>query len=124
MAVEDIIWGKNRHVFGGIEPSNMVEFTVVPSISSIKIIFTPPGDTIIDGQTICTVAGVTIRRRSDRYPTNEFDGDEVCTIRKRRRCSYEDISVDPSRTYYYAAFPFSTQDVYNRNPANRATANG
>ena len=27
MAEEDLIFGKNRHFFGGIEPSNMLAFT-------------------------------------------------------------------------------------------------
>ena len=27
MAEEDIIFGKNRHFFGGIEPSNMITFS-------------------------------------------------------------------------------------------------
>ena len=29
MAEEDLIFGKNRHFFGGIEPSNMLTFTVL-----------------------------------------------------------------------------------------------
>ena len=28
MAEEDLIFGKNRHFFGGIEPSNMLVFSV------------------------------------------------------------------------------------------------
>ena len=28
MAEEDLIFGKNRHFFGGIEPSNMLAFRV------------------------------------------------------------------------------------------------
>ena len=29
MAEEDLIFGKNRHFFGGIEPSNMLAFSAV-----------------------------------------------------------------------------------------------
>ena len=53
MAEEDLIFGKNRHMFGGIEPSNMKKFRITNNGTSVKIAIQLPDDTIIDGQTLC-----------------------------------------------------------------------
>lgn len=124
MAEEDIIYGKNRHFFGGIEPSNMVAFSgdFMEDVGNvISITATLPSDTVIDGQTLCTVAGAVIRRKITNYPTDEFDGDLVATITSST--TFSDTSVSANGTYYYSAFPFTTQGVYNRNTANRFVVN-
>ena len=36
MAEEDLIFGKNRHFFGGIEPSNMQNFTAAIEGEHVK----------------------------------------------------------------------------------------
>ena len=56
MAEEDLIFGKNRHFFGGIEPSNMQNFTAAIEGEHVKITAQLPADTVINGQTLCTVA--------------------------------------------------------------------
>ena len=121
MAEEDIIYGKNRHFFGGIEPSNMLAFSGEFVGTSINITATLPNDTVIDGQTLCTVAGAVIRRRSNDYPKDEFDGDLVATITSST--VFSDTGVVQNGTYYYSAFPFTAQGVYNRNKANRFVVN-
>lgn len=121
MAEEDIIFGKNRHFFGGIEPSNMLKFTTeLTDDSSIKIKAELPTDTVIDGQTLCTVAGAIIRRRTDRYPNDEFDGDLVADLKKSS--TFIDSTATDEATYYYGAFPYTTQGVYNRSEKNRTSA--
>ena len=123
MAEEDLIFGKNRHFFGGIEPSNMVAFSAALDAATNKVLITAtlPTDTVVNGQTLCSVAGAVIRRKSTDYPTDEFDGTLVATI--TGPVSMADNSADPTGTYYYAAFPYTTQGVYNRNQANRAVVN-
>lgn len=121
MAEEDLIYGKNRHFFGGIEPSNMLAFSGEFVGTSINITATLPNDTVIDGQTLCTVAGAVIRRRSNDYPKDEFDGDLVATITSST--VFSDTGVVQNGTYYYSAFPFTAQGVYNRNKANRFVVN-
>ena len=119
MAEEDLIFGKNRHLFGGIEPSNMKKFSVIgtlggkPSITAVL-----PDDTVINGQTLCTVAGAVIRREDGAYPQNEFDGVWVADI--SASMTFTDETAVEDEAYYYAAFPYTTQGVYNRSPANRA----
>ena len=125
MAEEDLLFGKNRHLFGGIEPSNMLSFLAssayIPSTNTprISISITLPADTIINGQTLCTVAGAVIRRSTTGYPETEFDGTLVATVTANG--SIYDTNVVLSTTYYYSAFPFTTQGVYNRNKVNRST---
>jgi hypothetical protein len=123
MAEEDLIFGKNRHFFGGIEPSNMLEFTAsydaTGTVSRAKVVAKLPADTVIDGQTLCSVAGAVIRRSTSTYPKDEFDGVLVKNITNDETFFDEDVEID--QTYYYAAFPYTTQGVYNRNAANRAS---
>lgn len=120
MAEEDLIFGKNRHMFGGIEPSNMLTFTVSQRLVNGKIAITAtlPNDTMINGQLLCTVGGAVIRRKTTGYPVDEFDGDFVANITSSG--IIYDSKADTSVTNYYSAFPFSTQGVYNRGYANRS----
>lgn len=121
MAEEDLIFGKNRHFFGGIEPSNMLEFSVAAEGSVVKITATLPTDTVVNEQTLCTVEGAIIRRKTTDFPKDEFDGDLVANIKSST--AFVDIGTSATGTYYYAAFPYTTQGVYNRNKANRAVLN-
>lgn len=127
MAYEDILFGKNRHMFGGIEPSNMLVFEPVsdhlesaPITMRVQI----PSDTVLNGQTLCTVAGAVIIRRRDRYPKDEFDGDLVATITTPDLLTVTDEGVtEIEGMYHYAAFPYTTQGVYNRSSVNRFLVN-
>ena len=121
MAEEDLIFGKNRHFFGGIEPSNMLAFSATIENDVILITATLPEDTVVNSQTLCTVEGAVIRRKTTDYPKDEFDGDLVATL--KASSVFADTAASATETYYYAAFPFSTQGVYNRNKANRAVIN-
>ena len=71
MAEEDLIFGKNRHFFGGIEPSNMLAFTAHGGMPQgqyrVFITATLPNDTVVNGQTLCTVKGAIIRRKTTDY---------------------------------------------------------
>lgn len=129
MAVEDIIFGKNRHMFGGIEPSNMIVFEAVETIvrsGAIRINVQIPTDTVVDGQTLCSIAGATIVRRYDRYPKDEFDGDVIANITDKNPIMIQDLPMSSGETYktcFYTAFPYSTQGVYNRSLSNRVAVN-
>lgn len=127
MAEEDLIFGKNRHFFGGIEPSNVqniVPITLQDSKNGaykVKLVVFLPKDTVINGQTLCTVGGCIIRRRTDKFPTDEFDGDLIADLKGNGNdvlVTY-DTDVTYDYKYYYAVFPYSKQGVYNRNVKNR-----
>ena len=121
MAEEDLIFGKNRHFFGGIEPDNLKEFSAIIEDGVVNLNVVLPDDTVIDGQTLCTIAGAVIRRKTNGFPKNEFDGDFVADVSESMY--YIDSSAVPTEPYYYAAFPYTTQGVYNRNKENRTTIN-
>lgn len=130
MAEEDIIFGKNRHFFGGIEPSNMKMFKYLYDSSNVcgVINMVLPDDTVVDGQTLCTVAGVVIRASLDHYPTNEFDGDLLTDIKAvggSHKTIYDYGQIDGNNDLYFykyfAAFPYTTQGVYNRSTVNRCS---
>lgn len=122
MAEEDLIFGKKRHLFGGIEPSNMVKFEVIDDGTNVFVSATPPSDSIVDGQTLCTVAGAIVRRKENDFPKDEFDGDFVADI--KNETVFKDTTALSGNTYFYSAFPYSSQDVYNRNKENRVVING
>lgn len=122
MAEEDLIFGKNRHLFGGIEPSNMRVFGAVSAYlggqDRVKISATLPLDTTVDNQQLCTVAGAVIRKSTEGYPVDEFTGTLVADITEDSELYDTDVTL--GQTYYYAAFPYTKQGVYNRGNANRA----
>ena len=121
MAEEDLIFGKNRHFFGGIEPSNMKGFSVYLENGVVKVDAKLPDNTVIDGQQLCTVQGAIIRRKPTDYPKDEFDGDLVCDVTEST--IFVDTTAKADGTYYYSAYPYTTQGVYNRNKVNRAVVN-
>lgn len=120
MAEEDMIFGKNRHFFGGIEPSNMLKFEIAAVADGISVAYELPLDTVVNGQRLCTVGGAVIRRTVSDYPRDEFDGVKVADVKTNG--SFVD-PVDPTGSYFYKAFPYTTKGVYNRNPANMASIN-
>lgn len=129
MAEEDIIFGKNRHMFGGVEPSNMLIFEAVENrvqSGAVRINVQLPEDTVVEGQTLCSVAGAVIRRKYDGYPKDEFDGDLVVNLTDKTPSTIQDFPIPSDSTYtacFYAAFPYTTQGVYNRNTNNRTSIN-
>ena len=117
MAEEDLIFGKNRHLFGGIEPSNMKTFSVEIKDNIVRITAILPDDTTINGQTLCAIEGDKIIKNYNDYPQNEFDCELIAYI--KMSTSFSDNAVSSDKTCYYAAFPYSKQGVYKRNKQNR-----
>ena len=120
MAEEDLIFSKNRHFFGGIEPSNMLAFSATVKNGYVVITATLPNDTVLSEQTLCTVEGALIRRKMTGYPTNEFDGELVIDLKESS--VFTDVDASADEVCFYSAFPYTTQGVFNRNKANRAKA--
>lgn len=121
MAEEDLLFGKNRHFYGGIAPSNMRQFRAKRDNANnrVEITYTLPSETIINGQLVCTVAGAVIRKSRTGYPETEFDGELLADVTASG--TVYDTNVDSEATVYYAAFPYSKMGVYNRNKLNRTS---
>ena len=118
---EDILYGKKRHLFGGLEPSNMKSLKFIAYDENVRLNVTLPEDTVVDGQVLCSVAGAMIRRKTDGYPKDEFDGVLVADVKVNG--VYIDGDSSTGETYYYAAFPYTDQGVFNRSDLNRAKYN-
>lgn len=121
MAEEDLLFGKNRHFYGGIAPSNMLQFTAKRDNANerVEITYKLPTETIVDGQLLCTVAGAIIRKSRTGYPETEFDGEMLADVTASG--TVYDTNVDSEAVVYYAAFPYSKMGVYNRNKLNRTS---
>lgn len=127
MAEEDLIFGQKRHLFGGIAPGNMRRFEFrspmnyeqLSNSEGGQLIAVLPDHTIIDGQVVCSVAGAVIRRKRNGYPIDEFDGEKVADISTSQILTISDWVAESAEAWYYSAFPYSTQGVYNRNSENR-----
>lgn len=99
-----------------------------PSIKNYKLKWEEPSDTIIDGEVVCVVDKVIIRRKKDSAPTDENDGTLVAEIKRKDFGKYKsDFFIDESLTpndgdvYYYKAFPLSTTGFYNTASVNETS---
>ena len=113
----------------GQAPNNMREFTAfAKSKNSIGLRFLEPADSYDSaGNLLCSVGGVMIRMSEEQYPTNTSEGTLVIDNKELGEYATEEYVVDgltEGKTYYFAAFPYSTQGVFNlsTNESNRASA--
>lgn len=116
MNEESVIFGAKRHLYGGIEPDDMVEFTATFHKSwhtlytwknLVKMVVKLPDN----------ADGCIIRRKLDLPPTDEFDGEFVCEITEDG--TYYDIDIPQAasargQVWVYAAFPYSSRGICRR----------
>ena len=113
----------------GQAPNNMRAFTAfAKSKNSIGLRFLEPTDSYDSaGNLLCSVGGVMIRMSEDSYPTSTTDGTLVVDNKELGKYATNEYTVSnltEGTTYYFSAFPYSSQGVYNlsSNEANRASA--
>ena len=111
----------------GNSPNNMRAFSAFAmSKTSIGLKFLEPADSYDGaGNLVCAVGGVMIRMSTDGFPASVSEGDLV--INNTNLGGYENTPLEVTgltegQTYYFSAFPYSTQGVFNlsSNGANRA----
>lgn len=122
----------------GQAPNNMRAFTAyAKSKTSVGLKFLEPEDSYDSaGNLLCSVGGVMIRRSENSYPTSVTEGTLVIDNKDLGKYENEELVVDgltEDTTYYFSAFPYSSQGVYNLSsnennrtsatPANGETAN-
>ena len=109
---------------GGIAPSNVSNLSVKAGNTKLTVKWEDPGDTIIDGQVICTWAGTKLVMKAGAYPTSEKDGTVVVDNQVKdtyKTNGFEITSLTNGTTYYFQLFPYSDSGAVNRNVANRIT---
>ena len=123
-----------------VSPQNPIVVNMIPgsmkkmlgvydsNVKKYKLKWEEPNDTIIDGEVVCVVDKVIIRRKKDSVPTDENDGILIAKIKRRDFGKYKnDFFVDESLTpndgdiYYYKAFPLSTTGFYNTASVNETS---
>ena len=125
-AADEVLAGIKKNQITGLPPANMVSFSVKSDNQSAKIRFTAPDNTVVDGQLLCTVKGVMIRRKQGEVPAGVTDGDLILDVTGERihdheKEAYIDTGLTNGLTYFYKAFPYSDHGVHNLNGANVAS---
>lgn len=116
--VDEVLNGVKTTQITGIPPRNVSTFSVSGGNRQAKIKCTPPGDTVIDNQLICTVKGVRIVRKTGSPPIGPEDGTLVLDVLRGQSIEATDSDLTNGVTYYYGFFPYSDHGVYNYNQAN------
>lgn len=97
-----------------LTPQPMKKFiaTCNPDTMNVELRIDESNDTIVDGQSLCIVEKVIIRRKKDDFPTDENDGDLVLEIERKdfgtyKNKPYVDIidGASAGDVYCYKAFP-------------------
>lgn len=126
----DIEVTTDNKVITFLTPSSMKKFIAKYNMRLDRniLLIEEPDDTIVDGQTLCFVEKVIVRRKKDSAPMSETDGDLVTTILRKDFGAYSyngyvDNDVDPNEgdKWYYRAFPISTLGIINNLEDNNIT---
>ena len=113
----------------GQAPNNMRSFIAYSlSATSIGLKFQEPADSYdANNNLICSVGGVMIRMSDTGYPTKPSEGTLVVNntnLGAYINTPFTVSGLTKGKKYYFSAFPYSVQGVYNlsSNAANRADA--
>ena len=117
--VDTFVSSDNAYIIT-LTPQPMDKFiaTCNPDTMNIELKIDESSDTIVDGQPLCIVEKVIIRRKKDEFPTDENDGDLVLEISRKDFGTYKNIpyvdvidGVAVGDVYYYKAFPVSNTGI-------------
>jgi len=101
---------------GGIPPSNCKFLTLAKNGLNVSLKWQDPDDTVINGFTLASWFGSKIVRKMGSYPTSPTDGTVIVNNTTRNAyltTAYVDTLPDNTNTYYYRAFPYSVNGIYN-----------
>ena len=113
-STNDLYNSDNAGKFTGLTPGAATDcFVDKTSHAKPELIWSDPSDS-----TFCTWAKTVIVRKTGSAPTSPTDGTVIYTETTRNShtdntCSYTDTTAVSGTSYYYKAFPCSTNDVYN-----------
>lgn len=112
-----------------IPTPGMVLFTGFASKDSAKLKMQGPENVTVQTSngtiaTLCQIGGFKVFRKTGGYPIGPDDAEATLVIdvpfsdnKKYAETPYEDTGLEGNTTYYYAAYPYSSDDKYNTNPA-------
>lgn len=117
----------NLQAGSGLPPNDMQAFTAASTESGIKLSFKGPENSYLYGDAAgdtlaCVPDGFMIRYSDTAYPVSIDDGElvGVYDINPVTPVAGEQevIGLTFGETYYFTAFPFSTEGVYNKSQAD------
>lgn len=128
MAYDELKWAVDSvKKFGeGFLPKNMRKFHAIQSsIDTVNITFLEPTNTVIEDQILLAVKGVAVLMKEGSYPKHHKDGTLIAdntTLGQYESTPLVVENMKMEHTYYFAAFPYSENGVYNEsgNALNRA----
>lgn len=107
----------------GIPPMAIRNKEIVKDGNEYKLTWEDPDDSIIDGVEVATWGGTLIVRKAGEYPKDNMDGVIVCdnTVRNQYAVTpFVDntLEANDETEYFYRAFPYTVNKVYNFAPTN------
>lgn len=101
---------------------NVLDLTIEPLVGNkIKITWADPEDVVLEGITLAQWKGTQLRKKLNTYPIDEKDGELITNniVRNQYIDGYLDEDLSSGQRYYYALFPYTLDDVYTIDVANR-----
>ncbi|UGB31718.1 hypothetical protein [Metabacillus sp. B2-18] len=113
-----------KTVSGGLPVGSVSSFTTTPGNAKATLTWTDPEDVILNSATIAAWAGTKILRKTGSYPVNEKDGVLVVDSGVRNQYTtsgFVDTGLTNDTTYYYSAFPYTDEDIFDKKSDAQAT---
>ena len=107
---------------GGIAPSNVSDLKIKVGNTKLTIFWSDPGNTVVEGQTLCTWKGTKLVIKAGAYPENAKDGTVLVdnqVLDAYKTNGFEISNLNNGTTYYFALFPYADNGATNLNTANR-----
>lgn len=107
---------------GGISPSNVKDVKVKTGNGKLTLYWSDPGNTVVEGQTLCTWKGTKLVQKAGSYPTSVKDGTLLLdnqTLGAYKTNGYEINGLTNGTTYYFALFPYADTGATNISEENR-----
>lgn len=105
----------------GIPPANLTVKAARIGDKLVRLTWSVPEETIIDGQVVQTTAGVMIRRKAGSAPQSLTDG-VLLVDSDQISGTFEDKGLKNETEYFYRFFPYSDHGVYNISSKNIISA--
>ena len=109
---------------GGIAPNNVSDLKMKVGNEKLTIFWSDPGNTVVEGQTLCTWKGTKLVQKVGAFPENPKDGTLILdnqTRDKYKTNGFEITGLTNGETYYFALFPYADTGATNLNTANRVS---
>lgn len=107
---------------GGISPSNVKDAKVKTGNQKLTLYWSDPGNTVVEGQTLCTWKGTKLVQKAGSYPESVKDGTLLLdnqVLDAYKTDGYEINGLTNGTTYYFALFPYADTGATNISEANR-----